>query len=218
MDPARTPDRHLILRIVAAVFSLLGMAGIITQVFGIVSMRYALTFVGIPAFLAVLTLATIARRLQAEVYLNALWVGTVGGLVATGAYDLSRLLLMWSGIFQFNAFGAIPIFGSWITNTPSTSDPAQIAGWIYHFWNGISFGIFYSLVFGRGHWILGVLYGVAIEMMMLGVFPYFVPLTDVRGMITISVIGHVFYGGTLGLFAKRYGKNWDQTDAKPSPA
>ncbi len=39
---------------------------------------------------------------------------------------------------------------------------SDIAGWAYHFWNGASFGIIYSLFVGRGRYWIGTIYGILV--------------------------------------------------------
>ena len=46
----------------------------------------------------------------------------------------------------------IVAFGVLITGRPESDPAAVAAGWIYHFWNGISFATMYVLIAGRGRW------------------------------------------------------------------
>lgn len=39
---------------------------------------------------------------------------------------------------------------------------SNIAGWSYHFWNGASFGIIYSLFIGRGKFWTGTIFGILV--------------------------------------------------------
>jgi len=171
-------------------------------------MPFFLTFFGVPSVLGLFLLAAYARRINAKVFLNCLWVGLVAGLIGTLAYDGARWILTASNVFDYNGFKAILIFGSWITGQETHEVGAIWAGWIYHFWNGLSFGVFYTLMLGRRHWLFGVGYGLVMEVCMLGLFPMFVQVTDQFDFIMLSLIGHVFYGLGLGLFAQRYGMNW----------
>jgi hypothetical protein len=49
---------------------------------------------------------------------------------------------------------------------------------------------------------------MVMEAMMLGLFPLFLQVTDRTDFITISMAGHIVYGGVLGLVAQRHAKNW----------
>lgn len=209
---AAPPDTHrtrdLALRASAAVCALLSLAALVGHVFGVVAMPYSLTFVGVPSVLLLFALAALAKRLQAAVFLNCLAVGLVGGFAATAAYDLSRLALRTGGLFDYDGFTAIYIFGSWITGTPMTTTASAIAGWFYHFWNGLSFGVFYTLTFGRSHWLYGVAYGTVMELMMLGLFPFFVRVSNQLDFIGLSMAGHIVYGAVLGAIAQRHARSW----------
>ena len=171
-------------------------------------MVYFLTFFGVPSVLLLFWMAARAKKIKATVFLNCLWVGLLGGLIGTLLYDGARLLLQISGMFDYNGFTAILIFGSWITGGETHETGSIIAGWGYHFWNGLSFGVFYTLIFGRRHWLFGVGYGLVMEACMLGLFPLFLFVTDQFAYVMLSFVGHVFYGLGLGVFAQRYGKNW----------
>lgn len=196
------------LRVTAAICALTSLGALITQIFGLLPMVYFLTFFGVPSIVLILALAALARRIDATVFMTSLVVGVVGGFVATLAYDGFRLLLRTTQLFNYDGFKSIYIFGSWITGRPAASDAAAAAGWFYHFWNGISFGLFYTLTFGRRNWLYGVGYGLVMEAMMLGLFPFFLRVSDQVGFITVSMLGHMVYGAVLGLVTQRYARNW----------
>jgi hypothetical protein len=199
---------ELWLRAIAAMAALTSLGALLTQVFGILPMGSFLTFFGVPSVVLILTLAAMARRINHVVFLRSLSVGLAGGLVATFAYDLFRLGMRETGLFEYDGFRAIYIFGSWIAGSSVDTAPAAIAGWFYHFWNGLSFGLFYALTFGARSWLWGLGYGLVMEAMMLGLFPLFLRITDQVGFIVISLAGHAVYGVVLGLAAQRYAKNW----------
>jgi hypothetical protein len=206
-------SRDLALRSSAAVCAIMSLAALVAHVFGVIAMPYSLTFVGVPSVLLLFALAALGRRLQADVFLNCLVVGLIGGFAATAAYDLSRLALRLGGVFQYDGLTAIYIFGSWITGTPTTTVASAVAGWIYHFWNGLSFGVFYTLTFGRAHWLYGVAYGTVMELMMLGLFPFFVRVSNQFDFIALSMAGHLVYGAVLGAIAQRYARGWYDAQA-----
>lgn len=204
-NPAGTNAR---LRWIGAGLALISLGALLSHVFGPLPMVYFLSFFGVPSVLAIFLMAAYARRIKASVFLNCLAVGLAGGLIGTLAYDAVRWVLTNSGVFDYNGFYAIMVFGSWITGMEPNEPPAIVAGWLYHFWNGLSFGVFYALTFGRRHWAYGVLYGLLMEACMLGLFPMFLKVTNRYDFIMLSLIGHVFYGLGLGLYAQRFGKNW----------
>jgi hypothetical protein len=196
------------LRWSAAICAITSLGALVTQVAGLLPMVFFLTFFGVPSLLLLLIMAAYARWIDATVFLNALLVGVVGGFVATLAYDGIRLLLRTSGIFNYDGFVAIYIFGGWITGQETTTLPAALAGWTYHFWNGLSFGVFYVLTFGNRHWLYGAAYGIVMELCMLGLFPFFVQVTDRFDFIMLSLIGHLVYGAALGTIAQHWARGW----------
>ena len=196
------------LRWSAALCAIASLGALVTHVFGLLPMVFFLTFFGVPSILLLLAMAAYARWINAPVFLTALAVGLSGGFVATLAYDGVRLLLRTVHLFNYDGFVAIYIFGGWITGRETTTVEAAIAGWTYHFWNGLSFGVFYVLTFGRRHWLYGAAYGVVMELCMLGLFPLFVQVTDRFDFIMLSLIGHLVYGAVLGLIAQRWARSF----------
>ena len=195
------------LRVTTALCALTGLGALVTHVLGLLPMAYFLTFFGVPSIILALALAALARWINARIFLTSLAVGVVGGLAATLAYDVFRLAVRETRLFDYDGFKAIYIFGGWITGAPGTTR-AALAGWGYHFWNGMSFGVFYSLTFGGRRWLYGVAYGLVMEAMMLGLFPFFLRITDQLGFIVISMCGHLVYGAALGGITQRYARSW----------
>ena len=66
-------------------------------------------------------------------------LGTIPG-------DLPRLM----GVLMLNQFASGPDMWS------------DLAGWVYHFWNGAMFGLIFSLLFGQGKLWQGLLFGLLI--------------------------------------------------------
>jgi len=183
-----------------------GVSGLslVAHVLGVLPMPYFLEVFGIPSLLVLLALGAWARIIDAGLLTNGLWVGLWAGLVATVAYDGIRFLVERGHLFGYNGFVPIRMFGSWITGQPVSSLAAKLAGWAYHYWNGLTFAIIYSLGLGKRHWLFGIGYGIVLECCMLGLFPLFVPITRKTDFIAVSMIGHVVYGAVLGALAQKY--------------
>src|SRR5215467_8028132 len=192
------------LRVAAFVCASISLFALLAHVFGILSMDWFLGFVGVPSLLLLFALAALARWLNQRVVLTALLVGLIGGFLATVAYDVVRLAMRSTGLFHYDGFKAIYLFGSWISRTPVTTKQSAVAGWTYHYWNGLSFGILYMLTFGRARWWIGVLYGLFMEACMLGLFPFFILISDKVSFVVLSLVGHMFYGAVLGLVGQRH--------------
>lgn len=200
-NAARTDLR---LRWVAIAASAVGITALVLHVFGWLRMPFVLTVAGLPSILVLFALAAYARRVDARLFLNGLWVGLWGGTLATIVYDGVRAIVERSAIFGYNWYVPILLFGSWITGLPKEDPVAVTAGWAYHYWNGATFGIMYALALGPVRWWWGVAYGIFLEACMLGLFPMFLRVTNKFDFVAISMIGHIFYGAVLGWAVQRY--------------
>ncbi|MBI2677960.1 MAG: hypothetical protein HYX28_04185 [Candidatus Koribacter versatilis] len=192
------------LRWCALALAAAGIAALFLHVFGWLRMPFFLAVCGVPSVLLLCALAAYARRIDADLFLNSLWVGILGGVVATVAYDGTRALVERSHIFGYDWTVPILMFGNWITGAPTSSALAKFAGWTYHYWNGVSFGVMYALAFGRIRWYWGIAFGMFLEACMLGLFPMFLRVSNKFDFILISMIGHVAYGAALGVVVEKY--------------
>ncbi len=203
---AASPRTTLALRIIALVCASLSLAALLVHLAGLLPMSFFLMVFGIPSVFLLFTLAALARWLRADIVIDGMRVGLLAGFAATIAYDGIRLIIEHTHIFGYNGFAPILIFGSWITGRPESTTAAHVVGWTYHYWNGLSFGIMYVLMFGKRHWLFGLAYGIVMELMMLGVFPTFIRVTDRFSFIAVSMIGHIAYGAVLGRVAQKYAR------------
>ena len=109
----------------------------------------------------------------------------------------------------FDPFKSHYYFGMWITGQPMNSLATAIAGWTYHYWNGLAIALFYVLTFGRRLWIFAVGWAMFLEACMLGLFPLFMSIPHPIAFIAVSMFGHACYGVVLGLAAQRWALNWE---------
>lgn len=209
VPPSHAAQRTL--RLLGAICASTSLLALVAHIAGILPLPFFLTFFGVPSVLLLMAMAAYAHWIDAGVFVHSLVLGLVAGLTATATYDLVRVLVQATGLFEYNAFRAIQIFGSWISGRPESAVPATVAGWTFHYWNGISFAVFFLLAFGRRPWWYGLVYGLVMEAAMLGLFPLFLRVSDDIGFLSISLIGHAVYGSVLGLFAQRYGRSWPGT-------
>jgi len=190
-------------------WSLLGsasvsLAALVAHVFKVLPMPFFLEVFGVPSLLVIYALAAYAKKINARMLTNGLWVGLWAGLAATAVYDGVRFVVERAHLFGYNGFVPILMFGSWITGQAATTTAAKIAGWSYHYWNGATFAVIYTLTFGRKRWWWGLGYGILMECCMLGLFPFFLRVTNKLDFIAVSMIGHLAYGAVLGLLAQQY--------------
>ncbi len=154
-----------------------------------------------------LVFASLRRFSELDRFAERTMIGIACGLLATIAYDLVRPVLVT--IFQFNAnpYKAMPLFGSRITGRPTDDGVAVLVGWLYHFWNGISFAVMFALVRPRGGWFAGLLWGLGLQIFTILVYPSFLEarLDDVGFMVT-GLVGHSIWGAVLGASLQRWGR------------
>ena len=196
-DPALT---LLVLGCTAA-----GIGAFLLDVVGIVRMPWTLSFVSLPALVAVIAIAVWARRVAREPFFNRLVVGLVAGIIATLAYDAVRWAIQETAPLDYDGFRSINIFGSLILSRPESAVSARVAGWTYHFWNGVSFGVMYALVAGPARWYWGLAWGMSLELMMISIYPvaFAIQRSD-PAFLAISMTGHAAYGAVLGLLCERW--------------
>jgi len=86
-------------------------------------------------------------------------------------------------------------------------------GGLWHFWNGATFGIIYSLLIGKGKWWYGMIWAVVIEMVMM-VAPYLIIMKGAFGVehmdgyniFVVTLIAHLAFGAVLGIIVQRWKK------------
>lgn len=161
----------------------------------------------VPAIVLLVATAVFSR--QSNPWLpRAITRGALAGAFATIALEIIRL----TG-FHFDYMpGNLPrLMGVLLLDrfAQGPSLASDIAGWTYHFWNGASFGIIYSLLLGtRRRWV-GPIFGIAIGMgflvspvvISLGV-GYF-GLQYSYGFPITVLLAHLAFGGSLGLVSHR---------------
>ena len=91
---------------------------------------------------------------------------------------------------------------------------AFIAGGLWHFWNGATFGIVYALFIGKGKWWYGMIWAVVIEMVMM-VAPYLIMMKgpfgiqhmDGYNIFVVTLIAHLTFGAILGIIVQKWKKD-----------
>ena len=90
---------------------------------------------------------------------------------------------------------------------------AFMAGALWHFWNGATFGIVYALVIGKGKWWYGMIWAFIIEIGMMLV-PYLIIMKgpfgiehmDGYNLFVITLIAHLAFGALLGILVQKWKK------------
>lgn len=163
---------------------------LLLKVWGIKSMAW-----GGLLFLACLPVLLLGYRMDSDLARD-LRLGIWGGTLGTLGYDLVRVPLHLAG---FRVFAPIQAYGVWLLDADRSSLATEVVGWLYHFSNGISFGIMYALWMGRRHWAWGLLWGLSLEAIVLST--PFARIFHMQGnyqAIAIAYAAHLAYGFPLG--------------------
>jgi hypothetical protein len=186
---------------------LLGSASVAPLIFPVAesgrsSMDILAEFALLPA--AVFLLAMIGLLYRVDRSLARLsTAGLLAGAVATISLEAVRLPGFWLGFMP----GNLPrLMGVLLLNqfASGPSLKSDVVGWLYHFWNGASFGLIYVLVFGTCRRWIGAVFGI-----LLGFGFMFSPVVSALGVgflglefsktfpVTVT-IAHAAFGLTLG--------------------
>jgi hypothetical protein len=187
---------------------------LLVEMYGLCSMRLFTFWVLIPATAVLYALAIWDRKSGDGTLWRGVMIGSLAGLLAAVAYDIFRLPFVFShawgltGIVpQMPLYIVFPRFGAMILNQPldQATYPlsAHIVGWIYHFSNGITFGVMYVALIGqpvRRSWWWGVLLATGIEIALL-ISPYgkFFGITVTALFVAVTLAAHLIFGGVMGL-------------------
>lgn len=134
------------------------------------------------------------------------WKGWLAGIIAVTFYDLSRLPFILAGWGDF-----IPKIGAWLTET---ENPNVLIGYAWRYiGNGGGLGIaFFMLmhIFGGKEHLLryGITFGIFVFASLIVILSVFREAQEMMFRITPltfagSLTGHIIYGLTLGLMAKK---------------
>lgn len=189
---ARQVER--LLRIVCFLACIPSGGALLLKVWGIAQMP-----VGGAIFLACIPVLLLAyawacrRDLDLE---RDLRLGFWGGLAGTIGYDVVRIPFLWAG---FKVFAPIQAYGVWLLDAGQSSGLTESIGWLYHFTNGITFGIMYALVMAGRHWAWGLLWGLALEAIVLSTpFARIFHMQGNWSAIVLAYAAHLAYGFPLG--------------------
>lgn len=159
--------------------------------------------------LAVVVAYRRADRVQQQVLRQIIAAGAPAGLLATVVYDATRTALSLADPSPYNPFEAVRAFGVLFTGGESA------LGWgigiAFHILNGTAFGVAWCLAFGhlavrglRLALITGVGWGLFLELFQISLYPGWLDIRAYSEFVTISAVGHLVYGGVLGLLGSRW--------------
>jgi hypothetical protein len=219
-----TPDarRPAAVRPLLALLALFSGIALLLNIVGRVNLRAALamTLSVSVAGLALVTwrAASPERRLLGR----SIVVGSVAGFIATMAYDVSKAGLSVPDPSPYNPFHAIRIFGELLAGSSAGETAIVASGAAFHLLNGTMFGIAYVFLFARDGGIsvrralgTGVGWGVFLELFQLTLYPGWLDIRTYEEFATISALGHIVYGATLGTIARSLFRSGHDTRRVP---
>jgi hypothetical protein len=214
-------------RAVVFVLSATSIWCLLSEFFGLCTMLWFTVAILIPATAALVMLALVDRS-RGD---NSLWrgvvIGAVAGLIAACAYDLFRIPFVVAAIdktgpdwLRLPLFKVFPRFGAMVLGQPfdaamtdsQFSLTAHLVGWVYHFSNGITFGVMYVALVGdasRRSWWWAVLFATGLELAMLFT-PYatFFGIHVTTRFVIVTFLAHAIFGVVMGLTAKWLSDRW----------
>lgn len=193
------------LRVVCFLICIPSIGALLAKVYGVASMRAVTLAVALPCCAGLVGVWVWACRSGKEQLASRLAIGFVGGLLGTIAYDVVRLPFALAGQL---VFAPISTFGVWIADANSSSRFTEVIGWLYHYSNGITFGVMYALFMRGRHWAWAILWACALETISLvSPFGRIFYLSGNYSAMAIAYLGHVGYGLPLGWLVNK----WDDT-------
>ncbi len=163
---------------------------------------------------------------------NRLFVGMSAGAIASLALEAIRIpgymfakwmpmdsMISLPGLLLTEKITALSevkqvIMRSGVTmNLYTAPMDAFLAGGLWHFWNGATFGIIYALLLGKGKWWYGLIWAVIIEMVMM-MAPYLIIMKgpfgvehmDGYNIFVLTLIAHLVFGAVLGIIVQKWKK------------
>jgi len=209
------------------------IACLLSDFYGVCSMKVFTPFIFIPALVLLCVLAIVDWRVGNGQLCRAVLIGAAGGLMAAVAYDVFRLPFVFARelgiaavIPPMKLFKVFPRFGAMILGQPleqtSYSMSASLLGWAYHFSNGATFGVMYLAMIGEArqrHWAWAVLMAVALELgMLLTPYPRVFDVAVTARFVVVTIAAHAIFGVGLGLTARALARRVEMGTQKLAPA
>jgi hypothetical protein len=189
-------------RAAVALCGLLSVSSLLAWVYDLGSFSTWFVACSVPSTLALAAVGWVVRdKAGYEVLRLGMVAGATGGLVGTLGYDLFRVPFVAAG---YRLLAPIDSYGVLALNATHSSPVTGLAGWGYHFANGIGFGIAYGVVARGRHWGWAVLWAMVLE--TASVVTPFSSAYGLRGhwdVIALAYAAHLFYGIPLGLLVQR---------------
>jgi len=130
-------------------------------------------------------------------------VGLVAGGLATAAYDVVRYGLVTLLSWSVDPFRPFTLFGQLLVGRGAPPAALWAAGIAYHIVNGLGFAVGYTIVVRRPGLVSAVVWALVLETFTILLYPDWLGITAVGEFFSMSMLGHLAYGLTLGAVAMR---------------
>jgi len=186
----------------------------------------------IPSVIAIFTIGILSRSKFPRLS-SRLFKGMAAGAVASFALEAIRIpgymfakwlpmdsMISLPGLFLTEKITALSevkqvIMQSGVPmNLYAAPMDAFLAGGLWHFWNGATFGIIYALIIGKGKWWYGMIWATIIEIgMMFAPYliimkgPFGIEYMDGYNIFVITLIAHLVFGAILGIIVQKWKKD-----------
>jgi hypothetical protein len=221
-------------RVVVFLLAAMSIWCLLADFYGLCPMRTFTFAILLPATALLAALAVADRFRGSGLLWRSVVIGAVAGLVAACAYDLFRLPFVVAAAdgvgpewLRLPLFKVFPRFGAMILGQPfdaTTTDPqftltAHLLGWLYHFSNGITFGVMYMALVGdatQRSWLWAVLLASGLEVAML-LTPYttYFGIHVTARFVIATFAAHAIFGAAMGLAARGLATVWVPQRAAP---
>ena len=193
--------KNLFLKVVLFAICLPSGGILLLKVYGFAQMYTTAYTVFIPSLILLFALLWYCLKKHLQIF-NLVLVGAVGGLIGTFGYDLIRVPFMLMGS---RIFAPINMYGVWIADASYGSGFTDTIGWLYHFSNGITFGILYALFMkGKSIW-WAIAYALLLEtIFVVSPFGELFGLTTKPLSLVAAYVGHIAYGYPLGRLTRDF--------------
>ena len=199
-----------LMRILVFLLGATSIACLLGEMYRLWPMRVFTLTVFVPACCVLIAMAIDDRWRGDGRLCRMIMIGALAGFLAAVSYDVFRLPFVFSKSWGFAGvvpalplFKVFPQFGAMILGqSDSSSLTANVIGWLYHFSNGITFGVMYAAIVNgqwRRLWWVAIVFAVGLEIAML-VTPY--PATfgiRVTGVfVAVTLAAHAIFGVAMG--------------------
>lgn len=175
---------------------------VLAEVFGAATLHNVVWYAAVPCYVLVAAVWLMGRKGRFGDISDAIAIGLVSGFLGVIAYDVARIPFIFAG---YRIFAQNSSYGLWILNADYATRFSELAGWFYHFANGMLFGVMYTIWMRDRLWLWAVAWAFLLETIAL-VSPYghIYRITQSVLLTSVAYYGHIAYGAPLGLMTRRF--------------